>query len=237
MGGFILLVSLALFFLCIVLTIFPQPKFIIKTRKQSSFGVFASFLLFAVGAALLPPVAPSADEKNTQQLAASISSSSSQAAKAEFSQELINNQARNYVQEIIDRAANCDAYGTKIALAAENNDAVAMYEAAQSGQPACYDAAQRLKNLKPPVYVSADGAKQLQEAVNKMGDAYYEKAYSFTLFKKIADGDTRASVISEAKQSGERIQAATIMGFALVNSVLHQEGAAPDAIMPKGSEK
>lgn len=56
MGGFLVLVSLTLFLLFLVLTIFPQPKFIVKTRKQSAFGMFASFLLLAVGAAMLPPV-------------------------------------------------------------------------------------------------------------------------------------------------------------------------------------
>lgn len=82
-----------------------------------------------------------------------------------------------------------------------------------------------IRGLPAPEYLSKAGREKLKAAQGKLGDAYVEKWAMMGQFKKIADGDMKASTISETKQGAERFQALTMVGFAEIYSVLGEEGA------------
>lgn len=108
---------------------------------------------------------------------------------------------------------------------------VSLYETAKAAEDACLNTHSRLRDVPPPAYLSKEGREKLKAGQDKLGDAYLQKWALMGQFKKIADGDMKASTISETKQGAERFQALSMMAFGEIFGVLGEEGADSKAML------
>lgn len=234
MGPLLGALSFIAFAICLIALAFPFKKLpYLRTRKEASIGLGVSFALFIVALIITPtPEEGSAPAAAGGEASSSAVDETKPATKPEgISPEQKVEASRAFMEALKDSAGTCDMYGARIADSVEAGDLVALYEASDAGERSCYAAATKMSDVEPPAFLSKEGRKSLKASAGKLADAYRTKGYGMSRFKKIADGDMRASMISEAKQSAEGSQAMAMIAFAEIFASLSEEGVDTEKVM------
>ncbi len=224
-GGTIALVAMVGFIIGAVALIRPIQKIKLGTRKRAGLMMAAAFVLFFVGASIMPKPTPemiaareaeAARTRATDEKAASDQAAAqAQQAEAQAQQNkgAITAAAKGLWDQVTVQVSACDQASKNVAQVAgrRNPSIYDLYPMVQEANGVCRAAGSRVRDLDVPDVIPRQHREAFAKALKTCSDAYYVKASAFDSMGKVLNGDARPSAVTEAREASEAAQAGTML--------------------------
>jgi len=132
--------------------------------------------------------------------------------------------AKVFLDKIVSTVSECDSYDNKMADASQKRDVLEIYQVAKSGEAACDQAYRDIREISVPKSLSKKNEDAMREHLSDLALTYSVKGSKFSLFGKVANGDTRPSTLTDLQQTSEDLPKRLMMNMAQIYTTFADDG-------------